>query len=57
VLQYDESQYTHRAMLSLTAQTDIMEFLLEPPWILKMPFDHRMTSKKKLTSTEKSHKQ
>jgi hypothetical protein len=31
VLQYDESKYTKRAMLSLDVQTDIMDFLLEPP--------------------------
>ena len=55
VLQYDESKYTRRAMLSLDVQTDIMHFLEEPPWILKMPLDHRATSKA-LTAKEKGHK-
>lgn len=55
MLQYDESKYTKKGTLSLDAQTDIMDFLLESPWILKMPFDHRATSKA-LTAKDKGHK-
>ena len=57
LLQYDESKYTKKGTLSLDAHTDIIEFLSESPWILKMPFDHRATTKKKLTAEDKSHKQ
>ena len=52
---YDESKYTKKGTLFLDAQTDIMDFLLESPWILKMPFDHRATSKA-LTAKDKGHK-
>ena len=57
MLQYDESKYTKKGTLSLAAHTDIIDFLSESPWILKMPFDHRATTKKKLTAEDKSHKQ
>ena len=45
VLQYGESKYTKTKMLSLEPQEDIIEFVKEPPWILKMPLDHRTTTK------------
>ena len=55
VLQYAESKYTKPKMLSLQRQDDIMEFVQEAPWILKMSLDHR-TTKKALTSKDMNHK-
>ena len=44
VLQYSESEYTKSMMLDLGAQDDVMEFVKESPWILKMPLDHRTST-------------
>ena len=41
MLQYSESEYTKSMMLDLTPQDDLMEFVKESPWILKMPLDYR----------------
>ena len=54
VLQYGESQYTKTTMLSLETHDDIMEFVKEAPWILKMPLDHRTTSRT-LQHKDKKH--
>ena len=54
VLQYGESQYTKTTMLSLEIHDDIMEFVIEAAWILKMPLDHRTTSKT-LQHKDKKH--
>ena len=54
VLQYGESQYTKTTMLSLEIHDDIMEFVQEAPWILKMPLDHRTTSRT-LQHKDKKH--
>ena len=45
VLQYGESQYTKTIMLSLEIHQDIIKFVKEAAWILKMPLDHRTTSR------------
>ena len=44
VLQYSESKYTKSTMLDLGAQDDVMEFVKESPWILKMPLDYRTST-------------
>ena len=44
VLQYSESEYTKSMMLDLGAQDDVMEFVKESPWILKMPLDYRTST-------------
>ena len=44
VLQYSESEYTKSMILDLGAQDDVMEFVKESPWILKMPLDHRTST-------------
>ena len=31
-------------ILDLGAQDDVMEFVKESPWILKMPLDHRTST-------------
>jgi hypothetical protein len=54
VLQYGESQYTKPTMLSLEPHKDIMDFVKEAPWILKMPLDHRTTSRT-LQAKDKKH--
>lgn len=54
VLQYGESQYTKPTMLSLEPHDDIMDFVKEAPWILKMPLDHRTTSRT-LQAKDKKH--
>ena len=54
VLQYGESQYTKTTMLSLETQDDIMEFVKEAAWILKVPLDHRTTSRT-LQHKDKKH--
>lgn len=54
VLQYAESQYTKRTMLSLEPHDDIMDFVKEAPWILKMPLDDRTTSRT-LQPQDKKH--
>ena len=56
VLQYAESKYTKATMLSLEPQHDIMEFVQEAPWILKMPLDHRTTSRT-LTHKDRMHQE
>ena len=54
VLQYGESRYTKTTMLSLETQDDMMDFVKEAPWILKMPLDHRTTSRT-LQAKDKRH--
>ena len=54
VLQYGKSQYTKTTMLSSQIHDDIMEFVKEAAWILKMPLDHRTTSRK-LQHKDKKH--
>ena len=54
VLQYGESQYTKTTMLSLEIHDDIMEFVKEAAWILKMPLDHQTTSRT-LQHKDKQH--
>ena len=54
VLQYAESQYTKQTMLSLEPHDDIMDFVKEAPWILKMPLDERTTSRT-LQAKDKKH--
>ena len=54
VLQYGESQYTKTTMLSLETHDDMMDFVKEAPWILKMPLDHRTTSRT-LQAKDKRH--
>ena len=54
VLQYGESQYTKPTMLSLELHDDIMDFVKEALWILKMPLDHRTTSRT-LQAKDKKH--
>ena len=41
-------------MLSLEPHKDIMDFVKEAPWILKMPLDHRTTSRT-LQAKDKKH--
>ena len=54
VLQYGESQYTKPTTISLEIHQDIMDFVEETPWILKMPLDHRATSRT-LQDKDKKH--
>ena len=56
VLQYAESQYTKATILSLEIQQDIIEFVKEAPWILKMPLCHRTTSRT-LTAKDMKHQE
>ena len=54
VLQYGEWQYAKTTMLSLETHEDIMEFVKEAVWILKMPLGHR-TMSRTLQGKDKKH--
>ena len=56
VLQYSESKYTKSMILDLGAQDDVMEFVKESPWILKMPLDYRTSTGAVTPKDARNHK-